>query len=303
MPVCAGIGARPPCACVCVCVMADAGHYSTMHEFYKDVMLVWDNAIRYNAKDNIVHQRATEFKKKFYDEFSQVLNDWKKEVDRQKANPENCSLCGGGSELHFEQPAIFCQGQNCGVRIKRGSNFYSNPNKKYHVRAPPLVCLWMACCLCVCVCRYPVCRVHVLASGVCVCVSVQWCSACFKLLKKDAPVIVEGKEIPYSCIQRDKNTDQLPEPWVECDGCHRWQHQICALFNQRRHEANSTGRKYYCPMCLLKAMERAAEPVPQPVLKNAALLDQVRACVCVCVCVYSRVCVCIHGCECVCRRP
>ena len=50
----------------------------------------------------------------------------------RKSDPDNCSLCGGGSELQFEQPAIFCQ--VCSNRIKRNSTYYTNPNKKYHVR-------------------------------------------------------------------------------------------------------------------------------------------------------------------------
>lgn len=60
---------------LCMSVYADGCMYQTMHEFYKDVMLVWDNAIRYNARDNVVHQRAVEYKKRFYDEFTRVLQE------------------------------------------------------------------------------------------------------------------------------------------------------------------------------------------------------------------------------------
>ena len=84
---------------------------------------------------------------------------------------------------------------------------------------------------------------------------------------------MDEKEIALSTIQRDKNTEALSESWVGCDGCGRWQHQICALFNQRRHEANSN-RKYYCPMCLMKSLEHAPPSFTQPPLKNAFYLEQ-----------------------------
>lgn len=39
------------------------------------------------------------------------------------------------------------------------------------------------------------------------------------------------------------------EPWVECDSCKRWVHQICALFNSRKNSHEHAS--YYCPHCVL----------------------------------------------------
>lgn len=40
--------------------------------------------------------------------------------------------------------------------------------------------------------------------------------------------------------------------WVQCSKCDAWQHQICALFNGRRNQANV---EYTCVTCFLKEIE------------------------------------------------
>jgi E1A/CREB-binding protein len=90
--------------------------------------------------------------------------------------------------------------------------------------------------------------------------------------------MVDGREIQLSSIKKQKNDDLVEEAWVQCSGCNKWQHQICALFNHRRHD-QSPSRTYYCPRCLLHELNFAAQRnliVPQPRMKRAADLDQVR---------------------------
>ena len=48
-------------------------------------------------------------------------------------------------------------------------------------------------------------------------------------------------------LERHRNDDMVAEPWVQCDGCSRWVHQICGLFNGRKHCASNS--EYFCPLC------------------------------------------------------
>jgi hypothetical protein len=106
----------------------------------------------------------------------------------------------------------------------------------------------------------------------------QWCATCYKLLTE--PVEVDGREIPLSSIKKQKNDDAVEEGWVLCAGCNKWQHQICALFNQRRHD-QSPSRHYFCPRCLLHELKTAPNRgirIVQSRMKRAYDLDQARLC-------------------------
>ena len=80
-----------------------------------------------------------------------------------------------------------------------------------------------------------------------------WCQSCFSGLPKSQDVSVDGKtKVAYKELERRKNESQEDETWVECTNCNRWQHVICALFNNKRNEGSTTA--HYCPHCLLSHM-------------------------------------------------
>ena len=94
------------------------------------------------------------------------------------------------------------------------------------------------------------------------------CSACYKDHIKDS-LKVEGKSIAKSKLKKKKNEEKLLEPWVQCDFCDAWVHQVCALFNKVRDEGGAG--QYACPNCLLKKMEKGQ--VKQIVNRPQAMLE------------------------------
>lgn len=94
-----------------------------------------------------------------------------------------------------------------------------------------------------------------------------WCVPCFSLIKDEDPIVLDdGKEIRKEDLQKFKN-DALPEEaWVQCDCCHSWVHQICALFNGRKNKMAAT---YTCPKCHIKKVADGEGDKPEQIMKCA----------------------------------
>ncbi len=83
-----------------------------------------------------------------------------------------------------------------------------------------------------------------------------WCTTCFRESKD--PVKMEDRVFNKSELSRKKHDNDGEEPWVCCDQCRRWQHQVCALFNGHRgNAASETGvdMQYYCCDCMIDALK------------------------------------------------
>ncbi|KAH0754061.1 hypothetical protein KY290_024331 [Solanum tuberosum] len=89
-----------------------------------------------------------------------------------------------------------------------------------------------------------------------------FCTKCFRKCCGDDNVSSQGLSISKNKFQKAKNNDRNEEPWVQCDKCECWQHQICALYNAKKDLEGQA--KYICPFCRLKEIE-AGEHVSLPV--------------------------------------
>ncbi|CAM9873566.1 unnamed protein product [Ectocarpus sp. 4 AP-2014] len=61
-------------------------------------------------------------------------------------------------------------------------------------------------------------------------------------------------------LLRRKFDEEISEPWVQCDRCNSWVHQVCALFNAR---ANVGEARFVCPVCRLRNVVTTKKPGSQ----------------------------------------
>lgn len=71
------------------------------------------------------------------------------------------------------------------------------------------------------------------------------CSVC-------PPSTLQEMGVKKSELTKHKNDTEIEEPWVQCDNCQGWVHQICGLFNKGR---NKEDVHYLCPDCLATGLE------------------------------------------------
>ncbi|KAK1381285.1 Histone acetyltransferase [Heracleum sosnowskyi] len=93
------------------------------------------------------------------------------------------------------------------------------------------------------------------------------CSCCYTRTRGDS-IVVDGTPCPKARLEIQKNDKFTEEGWVQCDKCHAWQHQICALFNSRRNEGGQA--KFTCPDCYIAEVERGVcKPLQQSAVRGA----------------------------------
>eukprot|EP01029_Cantina_marsupialis_P012298 TRINITY_DN27146_c0_g1_i1.p1 TRINITY_DN27146_c0_g1~~TRINITY_DN27146_c0_g1_i1.p1 ORF type:complete len:1336 (-),score=283.60 TRINITY_DN27146_c0_g1_i1:427-4434(-) len=83
--------------------------------------------------------------------------------------------------------------------------------------------------------------------------NIHWCVSCFENNKSTA-MEVNGVKYEKEDCEKIKKSVNEQEPWVQCDQCSKWYHQICVLYNPKRDRQKSTKQptKFCCPLCWLE---------------------------------------------------
>ncbi len=223
--------------------------YRSIRDVVDDIRRCFGNAIRYNPKGHPVHTGAHELSS----DFELLLADLTSKLQlSEKAALEcedNCALCGK-QEIELATEVFWCNG--CGERISRFTYFYT---KCIRGKQP-----------------------------------LHWCTRCVNSSKATTPSSsssmgdrvaavedkVSGLMYKTSELSKHRHSDTHPEPWIECDSCGRWVHQICALFNntaleklQKDSSLKDGDVQYVCPICKVDNMckqihsDRFSSPSPR----------------------------------------
>ncbi|KAK7266742.1 hypothetical protein RIF29_19395 [Crotalaria pallida] len=96
-----------------------------------------------------------------------------------------------------------------------------------------------------------------------------FCTSCYNN-SGGGDITFNGTSVAKTLLDRKRNDDESEEAWVECDKCKIWQHQICALYNNKRDLDCSA--VYICPRCRIKDIENGKH-VPLPKTDNFGAKD------------------------------
>ncbi|GAB9470170.1 Histone acetyltransferase [Globisporangium polare] len=211
--------------------------YATADECAADIRLVFTNACLFNPTGHPVHEAAKVLLSEFEAEFSRY--QLKIQASERKRDEHSCpsclaNVCGICNQkcINFEPPFVMCSGP-CQQRIKRHSLYFMTPDRSHH-----------------------------------------WCGKCYTSLPKllslkmypasnqaSAAEVPQSQElqVPKSSLVKAKFLDELTEPWVQCDKCNGWVHQICALFNACEDSEDDDDMPFTCPVCRVDELELAEQ--------------------------------------------
>ena len=197
------------------------GFYQNISDCFSDISLVFKNAISFNGASTVISQSAKAIKDEFEAEVKHLENKCMKEMERRSNH--SCTLCSGsscplcGEKCLKFEPPTLICYGTCCQRIKKNSVYY------------------------------------VSEDGL-----VIYCQKCFSnlpaVINKD---MTSNDTVLKKDMLKRRSDEEVAEPWVHCDTCHHWMHQICALYTDcLPSDALDNGEqaKFECPMCRLEAI-------------------------------------------------
>lgn len=195
--------------------------YATPEECATDIRLVFSNACLFNPTGHMVHEAAKRILTDFEADYARY--QLKQRLKTKRRDQHSCSsclsnVCGICLEKCIHfEPPLLICIGPCRQRIKRYAIYYRTLDSKHH-----------------------------------------WCAKCFTTLPKWIEVDnTQDRSIAKCELIKDKFTDKVTEPWVQCDECNGWAHQVCSLFNAAVNNDNRQKMTpYVCPLCRQKRLEK-----------------------------------------------
>ncbi|KAL5080438.1 hypothetical protein RYX36_008859 [Vicia faba] len=94
-----------------------------------------------------------------------------------------------------------------------------------------------------------------------------FCSSCYNA-SKGGCIAFNGTSVSKANLEKKTKDEVLEEPWVECNKCKRWQHQVCALYNSEKDLDCSV--EYICAVCRLREIENGVHvPLQKDIVYGA----------------------------------
>lgn len=228
--------------------------YASADACAADVRLVFANACLFNPPGHAVHEAAKLLRLEFDAEYAR-LDAKEQALDKKRADhscpsclANVCAICNQKC-INFEPPFVMCSGA-CRQRIKRHSLYFMTPDRSHH-----------------------------------------WCGKCYaslpKVLKLNAlaPAASDAAaadnaqppqemQLAKNMLMKAKFVDELTEPWVQCDRCNGWVHQICALFNACEDSSDGEEAPYACPLCRIDELASVEQSWDVEMSPSATSVDQ-----------------------------
>ncbi|ESW25404.1 hypothetical protein PHAVU_003G032800, partial [Phaseolus vulgaris] len=101
-----------------------------------------------------------------------------------------------------------------------------------------------------------------------------FCATCYKN-GRGGNITCNGTTVSKTDLNKKENNRKCEEAWIECSKCKRWQHQICALYNDKRDLDSSA--EYVCLLCCIneKRKDDARVPFDAKDLSKTMLSDHI----------------------------
>lgn len=252
--------------------------YDDPEDFAADVHLVFQNAQAYYAPTHHIHIAAQQMMADFEDELEKAT----KRIDRDDTrrsehfctlcHGHECTLCGAKCMKH-EPPILYCHG-TCDQRVRAGARYYitrdgsrlwcqrcyaglpsvipnSGENLNHQRRAagslPPQLMAGFAA-------HEPEEEPEPEPEPVVKEEDVD--DQEIGAVGEDGEVSSKKRVLKRDLLKR-RFDEEVAEPWVQCDGCQHWVHQLCVIYNTAATFEGDV--PFYCPLCKLRGSQRGGK--------------------------------------------